>query len=303
MGADLLDLTDLHKRYGDVVALDGVSFTVRPGRMLGFLGPNGAGKTTSMRAVFGLVRLDRGTVTWRGAPIDDATRRRFGYLPEQRGLYPKMRIADQLVYLGRLHGMAPDDAAAEADRWLARLGLADRSRDRLEQLSHGNQQRVQLAAALVHRPELLVLDEPFSGLDPLGVDDMEAVLREAAAEGVAVVFSSHQLELVEGLCDDIAIIADGRLALEGDVDVLKRESTFRILEIGRPGRPEAVERLEGVIRGRANGSRQRLVVDAATDPAEVLASIGGAEHFAYTPPALEDLFREAVGARLEDLEA
>ncbi|MEX1280273.1 MAG: ATP-binding cassette domain-containing protein [Acidimicrobiia bacterium] len=299
----MLELTDLHKRYGDVVALDGVSFTVRPGRMLGFLGPNGAGKTTTMRAVFGLVRLDRGTVTWRGSAIDDATRRRFGYLPEQRGLYPKMRIADQLVYLGRLHGMAPDDAAAEADRWLARLGLAERSRDRLEQLSHGNQQRVQLAAALVHRPELLVLDEPFSGLDPLGVDDMEGVLREAAAEGVAVVFSSHQLELVEGLCDDVAIIASGRLALEGDVDSLKRGSTFRILEIGRPGRPEAVDRLEGVIRRRANGFRQRLVVDAATDPAAVLEAIGGAEHFAYTPPALEDLFREAVGMPLEDLEA
>ncbi len=271
--------------------------------MLGFLGPNGAGKTTTMRAVFGLVRLDRGSVTWRGSAIDDATRRRFGYLPEQRGLYPKMRIADQLVYLGRLHGMAPDDAAAEADRWLSRLGLADRSRDRLEQLSHGNQQRVQLAAALVHRPELLVLDEPFSGLDPLGVDDMEGVLREAAAAGVAVVFSSHQLELVEGLCDDVAIIANGRLALEGDVDSLKRGSTFRILEIGRPGRPEAVDRLEGVIRRRANGSRQRLVVDAATDPAAVLEAIGGAEHFAYTPPALEDLFREAVGMPLEELEA
>lgn len=271
--------------------------------MLGFLGPNGAGKTTSMRAVFGLIRLDRGEVRWRGAPIGEAERRSFGYLPEQRGLYPKMRITDQLVYLGRLHGLDRTTAATEAGRWLDRLGLGDRSRDRLEQLSHGNQQRVQLAAALIHRPDLLVLDEPFSGLDPIGVDDMVTVLREESARGTAVVFSSHQLDLVEGLCDDVAIIADGRLALEGDVEELKRRSSFRILEIGRPGRPEALEKIEGVHRRRLNGRFHRLVVEAGTDPAEVLETVGGAEHFAYTPPTLEDLFRDSVGARLEDFES
>jgi ABC-2 type transport system ATP-binding protein len=271
--------------------------------MLGFLGPNGAGKTTSMRAVFGLVRLDRGTVTWNGSEIGEAERRTFGYLPEQRGLYPRMRIGDQLVYLGRLHGLDRRTATDRAAYWLDRFGLADRGMDRLEVLSHGNQQRVQLAASLVHRPDLLVLDEPFSGLDPIGVDDMVAVLREEAARGAAVVFSSHQLELVEGLCDDVAIIADGRLALEGEVERLKQDSSFRILEVGRPERPEALDQLDGVRRRTGNGRRHRLVVDAGIDPAAVLAAVGTTNHFAYTPPTLEDLFREAVGRPLEELEA
>ena len=271
--------------------------------MLGFLGPNGAGKTTSMRAVFGLVRLDGGSVTWHGAPIGESERRTFGYLPEQRGLYPRMRIGDQLVYLGRLHGLDRQTATERAAYWLERFGLSERGSDRLEALSHGNQQRVQLAASLVHRPDLLVLDEPFSGLDPIGVDDMVTVLREEAARGAAVVFSSHQLELVEGLCDDVAIIANGRLALEGDVESLKEGSPFRILEVGRPERPGALDTLEGVRRRSGNGRRLRLVVDAGIDPAAVLAAVGSVNHFAYTPPTLEDLFREAVGRPLEELES
>ena len=163
----MLELNDLVKRYGEVVALDGCSFTAEPGKMLGFLGPNGAGKTTAMRSVFGLARMDAGTVTWQGSPIDERVRRTFGYMPEQRGLYPRMKVHDQLVYFAELRGMAVGDAADSANRWLEEFGLIDRRRDRLEELSHGNQQRVQLAAALVCEPELLVLDEPFSGLDPL----------------------------------------------------------------------------------------------------------------------------------------
>src|SRR5918992_703687 len=217
----MLELRDLARSYGDVVALDGVSFSVEPGQLFGFVGPNGAGKTTAMRIVLGVLRPDLGEVRWRGRPVDAPTRSRFGYMPEERGLYPKMRARDQLVHLARLHGIAAPDAAAAADRWIERLGLVERAGERVEKLSLGNQQRVQLAAALVHDPELLVLDEPFSGLDPVGVDVLSGVLAEHAATGVPVLFSSHQLELVERLCEAVAIIKDGRLVASGAVEELR----------------------------------------------------------------------------------
>ena len=174
----MLELRDLARRYGDVVALDGISFRVEAGQMFGFVGPNGAGKTTTMRIVLGVLSADRGQVRWRGAAVSADTRTRFGYMPEERGLYPKMRVRDQLVYFARLHGIGAAAAVAAAERWIDRLGLSDRAGDRVEQLSLGNQQRVQLAAAMVHDPELLVLDEPFSGLDPVGVDVLSGVLAE-----------------------------------------------------------------------------------------------------------------------------
>ncbi|MDQ3354309.1 MAG: ATP-binding cassette domain-containing protein, partial [Actinomycetota bacterium] len=192
----MLELHDLTQRFGEVIALDGVTFSVQPGRICGFLGPNGAGKTTAMRAVMGILEPGAGSVRWDGRPVTDDVRRRFGYMPEERGLYKTMGVHEHLVYLARLHGLTRSDAAANAERWIDQLGLAERSGSKVEELSLGNQQRVQLGAALVHEPELLVLDEPFSGLDPIGVDVMSDVLRKQAAQGVAVVFSSHQLDLV-----------------------------------------------------------------------------------------------------------
>ena len=186
----MLELDGLTRRFGDVIALDDLSFTVEPGRTLGFVGPNGAGKTTAMRIVLGVLEPDAGSVRWRGRPVTTATRARFGYMPEERGLYPKMRVREQLVYFARLRGMAPGEAGTAADRWIERLGLAERAADKVETLSLGNQQRVQLGVALVHDPDVLVLDEPFSGLDPTGVDVMSGVLGERAAAGVPVVFSS-----------------------------------------------------------------------------------------------------------------
>jgi ABC-2 type transport system ATP-binding protein len=213
----VLELIDLHRRYGDTVALDGVTFSVPPGRIVGFVGRNGAGKTTTMRAVLGLVRPDRGEVRWRGAAITADDRRRIGYLPEERGLYPRMRVAQQLVHLARLSGVDPATARERSTAWLDRLGLADRAGDRLEELSLGNQQRVQLAAALVHDPELAILDEPFSGLDPVGVDVMSETLLAEAAAGRGVLFSSHQLELVERLCDAVVVIEAGRIVADEPV--------------------------------------------------------------------------------------
>jgi ABC-2 type transport system ATP-binding protein len=187
--------------------------------MFGFVGPNGAGKTTTMRIVMGVLTPDAGEVRWNGEPLHTGMRARFGYMPEERGLYPKMRVKPQLSYFAALHGV--EDPDASADRWIERLGLTERAGDRVEELSLGNQQRVQLAAALVHEPELLVLDEPFSGLDPVGVDVLSGVLLDYARTGVPVVFSSHQLELVERLCEAVAIIKDGRLVASGTVEELR----------------------------------------------------------------------------------
>ena len=227
----MLEIVDLAKRYGAVTALDGASFTAEPGRIVGFLGPNGAGKTTTMRCIFGLARPDRGEVRWRGGPVDRETRLRFGYMPEQRGLYPRMRVGEQLSYFAQQHGLSGRDANAAATRWLDRMGLGDRAKSKLEELSHGNQQRVQLAVALAHDPELLVLDEPFSGLDPIGIATMTEVIHERAAAGVGVVFSSHQLDLVEDVCEDVVIIARGRIVAAGAIDELKARSGRRHLEI------------------------------------------------------------------------
>src|SRR5829696_3169919 len=221
----VLELRGLTRRYGEVLALDDVSFTVGEGQMFGFIGPNGAGKTTTMRIVLGVLEPDGGEVRWRGRPVDLETRTRFGYMPEERGLYPKMRVLDQLAYFASLHGLARAEASSAAERWLERLGIADRARDRVESLSLGNQQRVQLGAALVHGPELLVLDEPFSGLDPVGVDVLSGVLQGLADDGVPVVFSSHQLELVERLCESVAIVKDGRLVASGRVEELRERGT------------------------------------------------------------------------------
>ncbi|WP_114594245.1 ABC transporter ATP-binding protein [Euzebya pacifica] len=295
----MLDIDSLSKRYGDVVALDSCSFTVRPGRMLGFLGRNGAGKTTTMRAVFGLANPDSGEIRWDGHPITAADRRRFGYMPEERGLYPKMSLTDQLVYFGRLHGMTADEAKAAADRWLGDLDLGDRAGDPLEDLSQGNQQRVQLAAALLHDPELLVLDEPFNGLDPIGAATMARVLRERAAAGTAVMFSSHQLEVVEDLCEDVAIIDRGRVVVTGEVRALQTESPYRRVELDlSEAQAAALQDLDGVIESRFDGRHHVLKVRADVDVTRLMTGVGtglgGGQHFVYTTPSLTQIFTEAV---------
>jgi ABC-2 type transport system ATP-binding protein len=294
----MLEIRGLTKRYGPVTALDGASFTARRGRLVGFLGPNGAGKTTTMRCIFGLATPDAGDVRWDGAAIDDKTRLRFGYMPEQRGLYPRMRVSDQLAYFGQHHGLSSRDARARGQAWLDRFGLADRAKSKLEDLSHGNQQRVQLATALVHDPELLVLDEPFSGLDPIGIATMTEVLRERAEQGVGVVFSSHQLDLVEDVCQDVVIISRGRVVADGAIEELKAASGRRHLEVEVAGSGGAwlagTNHHEVVDR---DGDRVKLLVDADVDLDALLAAAraaGEVRRFSYEPPRLSELFMEAV---------
>jgi len=298
----MLGFCGLTKRYGSLVALDQLTLEVPPGRLFGLLGPNGAGKSTAMKLVFGLLRPDGGEVRWHGRPVSQPDRLGFGYLPEERGLYPKMRVRDQLVYFGRLHGLSAGEAASRGEHWLERLGVAERAKDRAESLSLGNQQRVQLAAALVHDPQLLVLDEPFSGLDPVAVDALSAVLAERAAAGVTVVFSSHQLDLVEDLCDSVAIVHRGRLVLSGVVRDLKRSSGRRCLNVVLQSPNGAAdgswaEGVPGVVVEQTGPDGTRLRLDPSVDALAMLqraATTGRVVDFGLELPALSELFREAV---------
>jgi len=224
-----LELRGLSKSFGIVRALDDCSLTVHEGEIYGFVGSNGAGKTTAMRIALGVLAADAGEVLFDGRPLDHAARARVGYMPEERGRYPRMRVGPQLTYLAELHGL---DSAAARDamlQWTDRLGIGGRRGDEVMKLSLGNQQRVQLAAALVHHPSILVLDEPFSGLDPVAVDVMSQVLRDQAAAGVPVIFSSHQLDLVERLCDRVGIIQRGRMVAEGTIEELRTTDRQRLL--------------------------------------------------------------------------
>jgi ABC-2 type transport system ATP-binding protein len=287
------------KRFGSLTALDGCTFAARPGRLTGFLGPNGAGKTTAMRAVFGLVELDAGTVRWHGVPVSAAERGRFGYMPEERGLYPRMRVRDQLVYLGQLYGRGATDVTRSVDGWLERLGLAGRAVDRLDALSHGNQQRVQLIAALVNDPDLLVLDEPFSGLDPIAMGAMSELLSDLAAGGATVLFSSHQLDLVEDLCQDVVIIDHGRIVLAGELEDLRAAVPQRFMDIRYRGSGPDWSRLAPAELVESRDGQARLRIAADADVAAVLATVSDRADivsFKYQPPTLSELFREAVAA-------
>ena len=295
----MLGFNGATKRFGSVTALDRCTFAARPGRLTGFLGPNGAGKTTAMRAVFGLVELDAGTVRWHGVPVSAKERAQFGYMPEERGLYPRMRVRDQLVYLGQLCGRGAQDVGRSVDRWLERLGLAGRAADRLDALSHGNQQRVQLVAALVNEPDLLVLDEPFSGLDPIAMDAMGGLLAELAAGGATVLFSSHQLDVVEDLCQDVVIIEHGRVVLAGELAELRAKVPQRFVDIRYRGLAPDWPELAPVTVIEAKDGRARLRVGRDTDVAALLATVQDGTDvvsFAYQPPTLSELFRQVVAA-------
>ncbi len=293
----MLGVRSLSRTFGETVALDEVSFEVRPGRMTGFVGANGAGKTTAMRIIVGVLAATGGEVLWQGEPITAATRRAFGYMPEERGLYPKMRVIDQLVYFARLHGHEPGRARQRAGHLLDRLGLAERAEDPLEKLSLGNQQRAQIAAALVHDPVALVLDEPFSGLDPLAVDAMTALLREELAADLPVLFSSHQLELVEALCDDLIILNHGRLVAAGAVPDLLAGSAVRYRVRWADGcDAEALRGHAALTLIEARGP-EAIVEPGDTPPGralELAQDLGPVVEFARMVRPLSQVYRESI---------
>jgi len=305
-----LEIDGLRRRYGTVTALDGLTFGVPAGQVFGFLGPNGAGKTTTMRAIFGVTALDAGEIRWRGKQVDEAARRTFGYMPEERGLYPAMALFDQVQYFARLHGMDGTAAEKAAWHWIDRLGLSGRGRTRIDALSHGNQQRAQLAVALVHNPDLLVLDEPFSGLDPGGIDDMSSILAERAAAGVTVLFSSHQLDLVEDICEAVAIIYRGRLVVSGPVADLRRGDHARLAVrvagdttgAWSAGLTAATGTVDLV---RADGTAEISLTTSADSQTilDLARAAGPVEHFAYEDRSLSEVFRQATGASVGQAEA
>src|SRR3954463_3168647 len=297
-GGAVLEFDGLYKAYGDNQVLEGVGFTVAPGQMFGFCGSNGAGKTTTMRIAMGLARADAGEVRWKGRRVDEMVRRRIGYMPEERGLYPKMRVGEQLTYFARLHGLDAARAARAADSWAERLGPGERRSDRVEKLSLGNQQRVQLAAALVSEPDVLILDEPFSGLDPVGVDSLAGALLEQCRRGVPVVFSSHQLDLVERLCDAVGILARGKIVASGTVSDLRADAVGRQLRVVAPDAPTGwADRLPGVRVISDQRGDTVLELGPGADDQQVLAAAvatGRVTHFAWREPTLVELFRDAV---------
>jgi ABC-2 type transport system ATP-binding protein len=295
--ARVLEIDRVSKRYGDLVALDSLTFDVRAGELFGFVGRNGAGKTTTMRIALGVLAPDAGVVRWLGVPLTFEARRRIGYMPEERGLYPKMHVADQLAYLGELHGMTGAEAREAALGWLDRFGLADRRDAELQALSLGNQQRVQLAAALVFGPDVLVLDEPFAGLDPVAVDVMADVLRERADAGVPVIFSSHELELVEHLCDRVGIIDHGRMVACGTVDELRAGGLERRwLDV--PSAPDQWEPgVPGVRLVQADGARRLFELDPGVDDQALLhaaLATGPVREFERVEPTLGEIFRTVL---------
>ena len=293
----MLQLRGITKSYGSRRLLDDVAFDVAPGRLTGFVGGNGAGKTTTMRIMLGVLGRDSGEVTLNGAPVTTADRRRFGYMPEERGLYPKMKVLEHIVYLARLHGFSKADATTRATALLQELGLGERLDDNVETLSLGNQQRAQIAAALVHDPEVLILDEPFSGLDPLAVDVVAEVLQTRAAQGVSVLFSSHQLDVVERLCDDLVIIAGGTIRAAGTRDGLRAEHASRRFELvsatdagwlrDEPG-IEVVDFDGGyaVFEADSDETAQRVLQRAVTH--------GAVTSFAPRRPTLAQIFTEVI---------
>lgn len=290
-----MQIENLSRRFGDVQAVDDVSFTVTPGRKTGFVGGNGAGKTTTMRMILGVLAPSSGQVLWDGAPITVEQRRRIGYMPEERGLYPRMKIAEQLVFLGRLYGADAASAERRADELLAHFDLGERRDDLLDSLSLGNQQRVQIAAALIHRPAALVLDEPFSGLDPIAVDQMVELLASEAAE-VPLLFSSHQLDLVERLCDDLVILSGGRVVAAGSVDELRDIGTERVRVTFEKTDAAWLRDVRGIQVLDVDGPSALVELDGIART-ELLATAMGRSpviEFATVQQPLSDIYREAI---------
>ncbi len=297
MSTGKLVLSGITKSYGSRRVLDDIAFEVAPGRLTGFVGGNGAGKTTTMRIVLGLLSADGGTVELGGRALTSADRRHFGYMPEERGLYPKMKVREQIVYLARLHGFGKADATARATALLTELGLEERLDDTIESLSLGNQQRAQIAAALVHDPEVLILDEPFSGLDPLAVDVVASVLQSSAARGAAILFSSHQLDVVERLCDDLVILAGGTIRAAGSRDDLRAQHAGDRYELVSAGDAGWLRSEPGVTVRDFEGGYALFDADGPETAQRVLRAAverGDVASFAPKHPSLAQIFKEVI---------
>lgn len=294
----------ISKRFGDVVALDGASFTVEPGRIFGLLGANGAGKTTSMRIVLDILRPDSGHVTWMGTENIALPRRTWGYLPEERGLYPKMQVAEQLRYFAALYGVSGADAREEIGDWLERFRIPDYATRKVEELSKGNQQKIQFVAAILHDPEVLIMDEPFTGLDPVNVRLLKEAFLEMKVRGKTLIFSTHQMEQVEELCESIAIVDQGRVVVSGVVRDVKRAMGRQVVRLATDRDGNGVEwlgQVPGVTVTLQREDYVELRVPADRDPTSILRTAiergDRVTRFEIAEPSLEEIFVEHVGRR------
>jgi ABC-2 type transport system ATP-binding protein len=304
-----LALTGIRKAFQKVVAVDDLSFNVPSGSMFGLLGANGAGKTTTLRMILSILRPDAGKISWNGAPIGDVPRHAFGYLPEERGLYPKMKVGDELVFLAGLNDVSASEATKRARASLQRLGLGDSWSRKVEELSKGNQQKVQVLAAILHEPDLMLLDEPFSGLDPINTELLREILAQRQAEGRTIIFSSHRLEQVEAICNHVAIIHKGRLLTTGLISDLRRQSGRRLVEVEFMGddigtAPDMSNFLSTLaplkvgVQTRRNGA-VRLEMGEGTSSSQVLAVAmqhgpSPIRRFEVVEPTLQEIFIDAV---------
>jgi ABC-2 type transport system ATP-binding protein len=305
-----LVLESVTKRFGTVLALDSASFSVEPGRIFGLLGANGAGKTTSMRIVLDILRADAGTVTWQGRPNTELPRRTWGYLPEERGLYPRMRVGEQLRFFAALYGVSDRDASALIDEWLERFRIPEYRNRRAEELSKGNQQKIQFIAAILHDPDVMIMDEPFTGLDPINVRLLKEAFLAMRDRGKTLIFSTHQMETVEELCESIAIVDAGRVVVHGPVRDVKRAMGRRMLRLATEGDGTfiaAVEALDGVTVAARRADFTELRLSAERDPESILrAALDRGERvtrFEIAEPSLEEVFVAHVGRRAVDEEA
>ena len=297
-----LEIDNVTKRFGATVALDGLTFEVPKGEVFGFLGANGAGKTTTMRICLGIVAPEAGEIRWEGRPVGDLPRRTWGYLPEERGLYPRMRVLDQLVYYASLYGETPERARREALSWLARFRIPEYADRRAEELSKGNQQKVQFIAAILHGPEVLLMDEPFTGLDPLNLVLLREAFMELRDRGRTLIFSTHQMEAAEAMCESVAIVDHGRLVAGGPLRELKRASGRQWIRLAIDGpdpSPPWLAELGGVDVVRRDATGAELELAPVAVPSAILAEVLGrgatVSRFQVAEPSLEALFIELVG--------
>ena len=296
-----LVIDGLKKRFEEVQALDGISFSVEPGVVFGFLGANGAGKTTTMRIILDILRPDEGSVTWNGSDARHIPRRTWGYLPEERGLYPRMKVLDQLVFFASLYGIPRRKAADEVRYWLTRFRVPEYADRRAEELSKGNQQKIQFIAAILHDPDVLLMDEPFAALDPVNVALLKEAFLAMRDRGKTLVFSTHQMEMVEELADSIAIIDRGRMVVGGPVQEVRRQSGRQVVRLGVAGDPDLpwLTELEGVTITRWGRDYSELRVAAGREPGSILqAALARGEsvtRFEIGDPTIEDIFIEHVG--------